>query len=85
MSHPTTETDLSPAVEKHIEELVGYASKLCHKIMLKQMRAVMEEVRDIVKERNRAQWLLKQVLNDLPQKRDWLNPEIEREMREVTR
>lgn len=29
---------------------------------------------------DRMRWLLRQIANDLPQKRDWLNPEYEREM-----
>lgn len=30
----------------------------------------------------RLRWLLRQILDELPQKRDWLNPDIEREARE---
>jgi hypothetical protein len=33
-------------------------------------------------EHNRMRWLFRQIINDLPQKRDWLNPDYEREMRE---
>lgn len=31
----------------------------------------------------RAQWLIGQVVDDLPRNRDWLNPDYEREMREI--
>lgn len=31
----------------------------------------------------RAHWLIRQVLGGLPRHRDWLDPEVEREMREV--
>ncbi len=32
-------------------------------------------------ELNRAKWLLSQIIQDLPEKRDWLNPDIEKESR----
>lgn len=30
----------------------------------------------------RAEWLISQIYNDLPSKRDWLNPDYEREMKD---
>lgn len=32
-------------------------------------------------EADKLKWLIRQVLNSLPTKRDWLDPDIEREMR----
>lgn len=38
--------------------------------------------RELERENNRMRWLLRQVVTDLPLgRRDWLNPDYEREMR----
>lgn len=33
---------------------------------------------------NRAKWLIGQVYNDLPSRRDWLDPHLEQEMKEFS-
>lgn len=38
----------------------------------------------VCKENRRLRWLIKQLLGELPAKRDWLNPDIEREMRALS-
>jgi len=44
--------------------------------------ASMEAQHDSVcAENRRLKWLIGQVLGELPTKRDWLNPDVEREMR----
>jgi hypothetical protein len=54
------------------------------------LRAGLEHLKTIVRSqgetaadpsRDRLLWLLGQLLGELPQKRDWLNPDVEREMR----
>jgi len=35
-------------------------------------------------ENERAKWIMRQLLNDLPRQRDWLDPDIEREMKAMT-
>lgn len=35
----------------------------------------------VCKENRRLKWLIKQLLGELPEKRDWFNPDVEREMR----
>lgn len=41
------------------------------------------EIRKLEAENVHMRWLLKNVLSDLPAKRDWLDPDLERRMREV--
>jgi hypothetical protein len=40
---------------------------------------------DAADEIERLRWLLGQIISELPQKRDWFNPDIEREVRERLR
>jgi hypothetical protein len=40
------------------------------------------KIRELERENNRMRWLLRQIVTDLPLgRRDWLNPDYEREMR----
>ncbi len=56
------------------------------KEMEEQVRGVVkDEARAIVDENVRLKLLINRFLGDLPTKRDWLDPDLEREMREVIR
>jgi hypothetical protein len=35
------------------------------------------------KDFDRSLWLLKAIINDLPQNRDWLNPDVEADAKEI--
>lgn len=43
---------------------------------------VYKQVSDLTETLNRKNWLIRQVLDSLPMKRDWLNPDYEAEMKE---
>ncbi len=54
------------------------------KEMETQVRAVVkDEARAIVDENVRLKLLINRLLGDLPSRRDWLDPDLEREMREA--
>lgn len=41
----------------------------------------LEHWSDVGSKYQRLTWLVRQLLQELPQKRDWFNPDVEREMR----
>ena len=42
---------------------------------------LLDRLMSVEAERDRAMWLLRQILTDLPTSRDWLDPAVEREAR----
>jgi len=49
------------------------------------IRSMTQELkREILQANRRAVWLIARLYEDLPTKRDWLNPDYEREMKEIS-
>jgi len=66
-----------------IEGLVhAYEESLDFPIYLKNnIVRLAPEFEAMQAENERAKWIMRQLINDLPRHRDWLNPDIEREMK----
>ena len=44
---------------------------------------IWEHAENVTKENEQLKWLLGQIIQDLPQNNDWLNPDLEREAEEL--
>ncbi len=49
--------------------------------VLKENDQLKEEIDILKQKQKRMKWLFAQLLSDLPNKRDWLDPDIEQEMK----